>query len=349
MKVLIFTTAYEPFVGGSEIAIAEIARHLPDISFDVLTPRYTKTLALSEQKNNITIHRVGFGSKLDKWMFPLLGFLKALHLPGDVLHGYQASYGALAAYGTSLFKRAPFVLTLQEGKELDKQNLFIRLLRRFLVKRADRVTAISPYLADYARSIRPGNHIEIIPNGVGSSFFRTSVSEQPVVISVSRLVPKNGLENLILAMKEIPATLWIVGEGPQRNYLENLLNREEISNVVFKGTVQHSELPDLLAQARVFVRPSLSEGLGNAFLEAMACGIPVVGSRVGGIPMFLKHEETGLFCDPKDPKDIAQTISRLLSDASLRSKIIANAQTLVREQFQWQIIAQNMAGVYQTV
>ena len=352
MKVLIFTTAYEPLIGGSEIAIAEIARHLPDISFDILTPRYSRATASREEKNNVIIHRLGFGSLLDKFLFPIFGFFKGLQLSAQasILHAYQVSYGAITAYLVSLVISRPLILTLQEGKQLENQNLFIRLIRRFLIPRADQITAISPYLANYAKTMRSGNSVAIIPNGVSTSFFQeASQPQEPIVISVSRLVPKNGLENLIVAMKQVPAMLWLVGEGSQRNYLEKFAQDRGITNVIFKGAVPHHDLPQLLSRASLFARPSLSEGLGSAFLEAMASGVPVIGSPVGGIPMFLKHEKTGLLCNPHDPDNIAEAINRLLSDDILREKVRTNAQSLVRLKFKWETIAQRMAEVYRSL
>jgi glycosyltransferase involved in cell wall biosynthesis len=96
----------------------------------------------------------------------------------------------------------------------------------------------------------------------------------------------------------------------------------------------------------VFVRPSLSEGLGNAFLEAMAASIPVIGTPVGGIPDFLKDEETGLFCEVGNPEDIAQKIEKLVFDDSLRKRIIENGLELVKEKYDWGFIAAQYIELY---
>ncbi len=124
---MIFTTAFRPFIGGSEIAIEEIAKRLPDFSFDIVTPRHTRKLKKEEESGNMRIYRVGWGWLKDKFLFPYFGFLKARELLRDndyaFIHAYQASYGAGAAWLLKIFNpKLKFLLTLQEGKDLDSQG-----------------------------------------------------------------------------------------------------------------------------------------------------------------------------------------------------------------------------------
>ncbi|MEK7176313.1 MAG: glycosyltransferase family 4 protein, partial [Patescibacteria group bacterium] len=112
------------------------------------------------------------------------------------------------------------------------------------------------------------------------------------------------------------------------------------NKVVFVGFVPPEKLPEYLWASDIFVRPSLSEGLGNSFIEAMAAGLPIIGTPVGGIPDFLKDGETGLFCEPNNPQNIAEKVKLLLVDNSLRQKIIANGQKLVAEKYDWDLIAE---------
>ena len=104
-----------------------------------------------------------------------------------------------------------------------------------------------------------------------------------------------------------------------------------------------------MALADVFVRPSLSEGLGNVFLEAMAAGLPIIGTPVGGILDFLKDGETGLFCRIKNPKSIAEKIKEILSDDRLREKLIQNGQKLAEEKYSWDIIARQMEKIFKKI
>jgi len=133
----------------------------------------------------------------------------------------------------------------------------------------------------------------------------------------------------------------IVDDGSLRNYLETKAK----DNILFLGTVEHKELPKYMAIANIFVRPSISEGLGTAFIEAMAAGLPIVGTNVGGIPDFLKDFRTGLFCTTES-KSIAEKINLLLKDNDLRSNISRNARRLVSEKYQWDNIAEEYKKLY---
>ncbi|KKU36616.1 MAG: Glycosyl transferase group 1 [Candidatus Azambacteria bacterium GW2011_GWF2_46_32] len=126
--------------------------------------------------------------------------------------------------------------------------------------------------------------------------------------------------------------------------LTKKLNLED--NVLFLGEVSHKDLPQYLWISDVFVRPSLSEGLGNAFLEAMAAGVPVIGTKVGGIPDFLREGETGLFCEVQNPKSIAEKIETLLKDKKLRLRLVENGRKLVEEKYNWDSIARQIENIF---
>jgi glycosyltransferase involved in cell wall biosynthesis len=112
--------------------------------------------------------------------------------------------------------------------------------------------------------------------------------------------------------------------------------------VIFAGHVSHDELPAYLKISDIFVRPSLIEGLGNSFLEAMAAGVPIIGTRVGGIPDFLTEGETGLFCEVQDPRSVAHAAKRYIDGPALMRRVIANASKLVAENYDWRMIATDM-------
>lgn len=369
-RILIFTTAYRPLVGGSELAIENITRRLPNIFFDILTPRLDRGLAKQSQFGNLTVYRIGWGGKIDKYIFPVLGFLKArrlLKIQGyQIIHGYQASQAAGAAWVMKLFHPwLKFILSLQEGKILDRQNFFIRFSRRLILKKADLITAISTYLADYARGINKKTPIKIVPNGVDLRQFRDDFpaveelkkklgvkNSDRVIISVSRLVPKNGLSDLIQALplvkNNLPdAKLLIIGIGPLEDELKKLVRELGLEDAIsFLGLIDNLFLPKYLKVADVFVRPAYSEGLGTAFLEALAAGLPIIGPSVGGIPDFLKDRQTGLFCKVGNPADIALKIIEVLTDSKLRSEIVANGRILIAEKFNWQVIAGEFEKIY---
>ena len=349
-----FTTAYRPLVGGSEIALEEIVRRLPNIFFDILTTKHQPGLEKNESFSNGCIHRVGFGSPIDKLFFPVLGFLAAIKFRPKQIHAYQASFGAGAAFVYKIFfPKTRFILTLQEGKELNKQNFLIRFFRNLIIRKADIITAISNYLANHAKKINPKAELHFIPNGVDLDKFRYMPnSEENTVITVSRLVSKNGIGDLIKAMalvkKEInDAKLIIIGSGPLEKKLKQSIQDFNLEDhVIMTGSQSPESVAGYLAKAKVFARPSLSEGLGTAFLEAMAVGLPVIGTAVGGIPDFLKDGQTGLFCNVGDGQDLAEKIKILLTNRELRMKLIDNGRKLVTEKYDWNIIAWKFRDIY---
>ena len=121
------------------------------------------------------------------------------------------------------------------------------------------------------------------------------------------------------------------------------------------GNTPQTELPGLYSAADVFVLPSIvndrgeTEGLGVVLLEAMACGTPVIGSDVGGIPDIVKDEETGLLARQKDPDDLASKILRVFEDQNLRQRMIEKGLAFVRMNFSWRSVADRFLNLYQKV
>ena len=169
------------------------------------------------------------------------------------------------------------------------------------------------------------------------------------VITTSRLVKKNGIEDLIKAISILPKDIkcLIAGDGPDRTKLENLAKQLKVEDrIFFLGQINHSEVFKYLKISDVFVRPSLSEGLGNSFLEAMAVGIPIIGTPVGGIPDFLKDGKTGFFCKVRDSFSIAEKIAKILKDEKLKNRLCENAKELVFKNYNWDNIAKQMDEIF---
>ncbi len=383
-KILILSTAYLPLVGGSEIAIKEITDRLPGYDFDLITARSSPAFLKEEKIGNVNVFRVGskfnlLSFLLPKNFLPLAIFFKALDLiknngPYDLVHAFQASQAAGATWLLKfLYPQLPVLLTLQEGQNLEKQNFFKKFFRKLIIKKADQATAISQYLKNYILSLRKNMQVSIIPNGVDFENFSRDFSygelsgladnlnikpDEKVIVTTGRLVPKNGIDSLIKSFAILhhgPVStdnqykLLIVGEGPQKVELQNLAEQLGVrEKVVFAGMVSHESLPKYLKISHVFIRPSRSEGLGNSFLEAMAASLPVIGSRIGGIPDFITHGETGIFCDPLKPEDIAAKINLVVGDNDLRKKIAVEGRKLVREKYHWEKIAQEYRNIYET-
>ena len=164
---------------------------------------------------------------------------------------------------------------------------------------------------------------------------------------------KNGIGDLIQACSIVNVQwsmkLMIAGVGELQNELKNLVRELKLEDkVVFLGQVSHEELAKLYKRADVFVRPSLSEGLGSAFLEAMGAGVPVIATPVGGIPDFLEDGKTGWFCEVENPKSIAEKINYVLDEKNKEevSRVVENARKLVEEKYNWNKISEKMKEIF---
>ena len=359
-RILIFSLAYEPLVGGAELAVRNITDRLFDYEFDMITCRFDPKHRPREKIGNVTVYRVGFGSRLGRYLFPVAGFFKVAQLHKAKPYGMIWSIMAAYAGGAALlfkwrFPRVKFLLTLQEGdsvKHIYKQVRGFQSLWRMIFRKADYIQAISNFLADWAKKEGASCPIEVVPNGVNLEKFKANdakknANDAKVVITVSRLVYKNGVDILIRAIQDLPVKLQILGSGPEETSLKNLAEELNIADKIeFLGNIDNDKLPEYLSQADIFARPSRSEGLGISFLEAMAMGLPVIAPPVGGIPDFLKDRETGLFVQEEDPADLAEKIKLLLNDESLRNRIAQAGQKLVLENYSWGTIASKMDRIF---
>ena len=379
-KVIVFTTAYHPFIGCAEISIRETVRRLKDrFDFYIITHRINSFVPREEYVDGIPVYRLGFGTTLDRlFLFPFLAAWEGLRFVKSqkskvksqvLLWGVMITYASIGAFFVKLVcPRIPFVLTIQEGDseahmtwgKLGQAGLWWWLLLR----RADYITAISSYLKEYARRRGYRGVAEVVPNGVDTEKFKVKSEKhapyrtvgfgaglkvtdkkQKIIITTSRLVYKNGIDTLILAMSEVRKKIpdvqcWIIGDGPERKKLElQTTNYKLQTNVKFFGEVPHEKIPEYLHQADIFVRPSRSEGMGISFVEALSAGLPIIGTKIGGITDIIEDGKTGLFARVDDPRDLADKIIRLFSDKTLVQRIVVEGQRMVRDRFSWDTIA----------
>ena len=381
-KVLIFSTAYFPFIGGAEVAVKEITGRIDDIQFDLITARMDRKLPKQERIGNVNVFRMGFGlGALDKIILAKFGFLKALKLNKknnyDVVWSIMASQASIAAALFKIFKpKKKLILTLQEGDEEEYlaryvfnikwlYKLLIRPWHLLVFKKADKVTAISNYLKERAVKNGVKATVEIIPNGAILNYelritnyelneLRNSLGikeGEKVLITTSRLVKKNAIGDAIDAMRYLPENIkfLILGDGSLKDELKLKAKSYNLkAKIIFLGQVDQKQISKYLHISDIFIRPSLSEGLGNSFLEAMTAELPVIATPVGGIPDFLKDGETGWFCKVKNPKSIAEKIEYILDDENKEvvERVKENAKKLVEEKYNWDIIASKIKNVF---
>lgn len=379
-KILVLSTAYLPHIGGSELAIKNITDRISDFEFDLITARLDRDTFKYEKNGNVSIFRVGGSWSLatlflPKVFLPLLIFFKAIRLLNKndyiAMHAFQASGSAGAGWLLKYFyPKLPFIITLQEGKNLQGQGRLINFFRDLILKKVDRATAISRYLRNYILGVNKNLKVDVIPNGVSVDDFSRNFSygeltdlenklgikpDDKIIISVSRLVHKNGLDLLIEALTILNKNgqgeykLILVGDGLLKESLKlKVKNLKLDDQVIFTGSIENQDLPRYLKVSDVFVRPSRSEGLGISFLEAMAAGVPIIATRVGGIPDFLEDRKTGIFCSG-EPEDIAFKTRIVLENDKLRQGLIANARALVAEKYTWDRIAVEFDKLYKSL
>lgn len=226
------------------------------------------------------------------------------------------------------------------------------LLWRKAVAAADAIIAVSDEVARDMRAewrIEPAGRMVVVPNGIDVTRFVSTPearvalraelrldSEQFVAIAAARLAHEKGVQVALKALARVPeATLVIAGDGPHASALQRQARDLEVAGRVrFLGFVPRDRLPGYLAAADAFVMPSLyREGLPVSILEAMACGLPVVASCIGGIPTAVTSETTGLLVHPGDDRDLAQALARLARDHELRVRLGVAARATAEGRF----------------
>jgi glycosyltransferase involved in cell wall biosynthesis len=356
-----------------------------EVNFDMVTLRISDNLHKVEQIGNIAVYRVGwtksFGKgevkipwyiNINKYFFLITGLIKAYRLHKkkkyDCIWSMMASYNSFTAVLFKyLFPNVRFVLTLQEGDPIPyikRRALPLYPLFRRIFTKADHIQTISQYLASWAKEMGAKCHISVIPNGVDIEKFSPHLSSDQILeirkslgfskddiilVTTSRLVLKNAVDDIIAALQylETKYKLLILGKGVEEQNLKSLTRRLGLQDrVVFYGFIRHEDLPKYLCASHVFVRPSLSEGLGISFLEAMASRIPVVATPVGGIVDFIFDGETGIFAEVRDPKSVADRIEKIMRLTEVKEKIVNSAYELVKEKYDWNQISSEIKRLF---
>jgi glycosyltransferase involved in cell wall biosynthesis len=240
-------------------------------------------------------------------------------------------------------------------------------LYRWVYARMDQIIAPSDELAESVSSLGiPGQKITFVSNGVDTDKFSPEVPpktireqyalapETRIVLCPRRLEPKNGVKYLVEAvpavLRECPDTRFFIVGGSYPDQLALLRERADelgvSDRIVFAGSVPNAEMASWYTAADVVVLPSLKEATSIAGLEAMACGRPLVGTNVGGIPYLIDDGKTGLLVEPKDPSGLADALVRVLTDDAVRRGMGVSARNRAVERFSWTRIAGTVLGIY---
>ncbi len=379
-KILIFSLAYYPrFTSGAEAAIKEITNRIDpsDIEFHMLTVRFDMKDSKYEKVDNVHVHRVGFGNMyLSKILFIPLSAIVGISLHRK--YNFSAiwsmmTYMLLPVTLMRLFgTRIPHVLTLQDGDPYEKvfDRWFIRPivpLINYGFRTASLIQVISSYLGTWPALRGYKGDIELIYNGANPRDIKGEFDEKQIkklkedlnkkdddifLINTARLVHQKAFDITIQALKLLPPNikLVVVGGGSDEEMLKKLTKRLDLERrVMFTGSVDRSVVSNYRKVADIFVGPSRSEGLGNAFLSAMASRLPIVATQEGGIAEFLfdkKHnpdkEPTGWVVEKDNPKQIAQAVTYIVEHHEEVAQITSRAREMVINKFNWDIVAKDM-------
>ncbi len=214
--------------------------------------------------------------------------------------------------------------------------------------------AMLPVIADKSKLVKiaPGIDVDhFVPSEIDVKLIeKHKLQNRRVVVCVGRLVHRKGQDKLIEAMpqvlKEFPdAVLLLVGEGPIRSMLDKLIRHHGLEHhVIFTGRIKFEDLAKYIQLGEVFAMPSRDrffglevEGLGIVYLEASACGVPVIVGKSGGAPDAVIQNQTGLIVDGTKPQEISDAICRLFADKELARQMGRQGREWVVENWRWQI------------
>ncbi|EHB58531.1 glycosyl transferase group 1 [Mycolicibacterium rhodesiae JS60] len=291
--------------------------------------------------------------------------------PPDVTHAHFWMSG-LAAQLAARSLDIPTVQTFRTLGVAERRhhvrgdNAEARLkLEKLVAKHADWVVATcTDELFDLIRMGRSRAQISVVPCGVDVETFTTEGplaerSNRPRILTVGKLLPCNGFDTMIEALPGMPDAEYVIIGGPENGRLDDdpevrrlraLAARLAVSDrVVFAGAVAHADMPAMLRSADVVTCTPAYESFGLVPLEAMACGVPVVASAVGGMVDTVVDDVTGRLVTPQRPREFAEAVTRILRDSFLRRSLGLAGRDRACARYSWDRVAEDTCGVYERV
>ncbi len=376
MKILLLNYEFPPIGGGAGKATCNLAKELARLGHqvEVLTSRLSGQ-PLKEKINGFTVYRVmswrkgihdcGFRGAISYLFFAAFVFLRLTRKNQyDVIHYFFGLPTGFLSLLPGPHRKTPYFISLRGSdvpgydnynKTLQKVHRLLLPLTKKIWKDATQIVALSASLKETARKTAPSQAIKVIPNGVDSIFFRTALSENNEkkglkLISVARLIERKGIQNILYALAELrdpEISFLIVGTGNYEEELKKLCKELSLDNsVLFYGFCHPQKLHKLLVQNDVFILTSLAESFGMAFVEAMACGLPIIGADIGGIPDLI-GKENGILVAPGDINQIKGAILKIKKSKQLRIQMSrANIEKMM-EYYNWKSVTKQYIAIYQ--
>lgn len=382
MRILNINYEYPPIGGGGGISNARVVKELSKYhEIDVVTSHF-QGLPRYESKGRVRLYRVPVLARRDKstasllslTSFPPPAILKSLFTlrqrEYNVVHSYFAIPSGLAGLIIAKTLGLSHVLTIIGGDIYDPTKPLsphryplLNKVVSYVINHSDRVIAISNDVRqralDHYRIKGPieviGLGLEMPNNAIQREFDRgkaSSSNDKFTMVTVGRLVKRKGIGTFIKSLSLLPDQDYravIIGEGPEGTELHSLTRSLELEQrVEFTGFISEALKCEHLAQADAFVLPSIHEGFGLVYLEAMQWGLPIVAGSVGGQTDFLTDEETGFLVPPGNPEALAKSIMKLMKERDLCKKI-GERNRRIAEDFSVERVASQYDTLYREV
>jgi L-malate glycosyltransferase len=362
-----------PVYGGSGVVATELGLQLAKRGHEVHFITYAQPFRLSGFVENVYYHEVDIPA------YPLfdhppytLALTVAIHNTAvkhnlDILHAHYAFPHATSAWlAKQMLNRDDFkVVTTLHGTDITLvgQDPSYQSITQFSIQRSDLLTAVSEYLRQETveHFDVPAERIRVVPNFVDLREYRRedhpchrsrfSESGEKIVMHISNFRPVKRVEDVVRVFagiaEQVPARLVLVGDGPDRGRAQQLANELGIpQRVIFLG--KQESVAELLACADLFLLPSATESFGLVALEAMACGVPVIATRVGGLPEVVPDGQAGWLADPGDLDTMIDAGIAVLSDTERWQSASRHARTAA-EQFSTEEIVPMYEACYNEV
>ena len=368
-----------PTYGGSGIVGSELGRELADRGHNVHFISYDLPTRLCQLDARMHFHEV------EMFTYPLFEFppydlalaSKIVEVAAseklDVMHMHYAVPHATAAFlAREIYKPErylPFITTLH-GTDITLVGAHKSFLpvTRFSIEQSDAVTAISQYLATETSRTFGYDEVEIIPNFINAAHYyrrnnqalrqELAPNDEHLLMHVSNFRPVKRITDCVRAFALIQAKmrarceqcvrLVMCGDGPEREKAELLAAELGVAeDVIFAGSVPN--IADYLSVADVFLVPSETESFGLAALEAMACEVPVIASRVGGLPEVVREGETGYLIPVGDIQAMAARAGELFDNENFRAAMGRRARAVAIEEFTTERVIPQYVQLYERV
>lgn len=361
MRIALITADFAPNIGGVASHVVELGKALADLGEEV----HVVTRPLGEMRERhrdwqgMQVHRPAIPSGKPIYSWLLGAWLKRFchrHRP-DILHVH-----GLRPLEASRNQPAPIIFTNHTSgylKRIAKGERARQQMGRRLQHIAH-VLAPSQELRDATRAAGYTGPVDFISNGVDTGRFTPEptalradlgiTADEVVVLLARRLVEKNGVcvfAEAAATLRGLPVRLLFAGDGSEQDKVESILKKNGMhENSLFMGAVPNTKMPGIYRLADLSVLPSFMEATSITGLESMASGLPLVGTRVGGIPTLIAENETGLLVEAGDPAGLGQAMRALVENPDQRRSMGLAARQRAVDHFAWSHIAALTRDIY---